>query len=491
VPPPRKILIADPDPATARELAPALRRNGWQVHAARDGSRALQLAILRFPDVVLFDEHCPLLEPRTFARILRTNPRTERTPVVVMGERGDPDRARLGGYLEKPLREEVVLARVEQVYRRVEAGRAVASENRELEGNLAQIALADLLQVMGQNRKSGRLALLLDGERAEVLLREGAVVDATAGAASGEKALFRLLGIREGKFSFTPGEPEGQGRIDRRTEELVLEGLRQVDEAAVVRPSLPGPGDRIELAVAAAEVPPGLHPVTEEVVRLLDRPLPLSEILDRTQATDLEALRAVAALLEGGWARRREAPPAAPAAEPLLDAADVHQLRARIARGRASGAQAAGKVLVAGGGPLSRRAALARFAAVPGFAAEPEPPAGLGSLGRIDLGDGVRVDLFQLPLERDLLPAWRAFAPGALGALVLLPSEGLCEEHAVLLRDLRLPAAVCGPSPESVPRLLVEGPQPASFEGADVALALRALLAGAGRRLDGTRIAPP
>jgi CheY-like chemotaxis protein len=491
VPPPRKILIADPDPATARELAPALRRHGWQVHAARDGSRALQLAVLRFPDVVLFDERCPLVEARTFARILRTNPRTERTPVVVMGQGADPDRARLGGYLEKPLREEEVLARVEQVYRRVEAGRAVAAENRELEGNLAQIPLADLLQVLGQNRKSGRLALLREGAEAEVILREGRVVDAAAGAASGEKALFRLLGGREGQFSFTPGEPTGAGRIDRRTEELVLEGLRQVDESAALRPDLPGPGQRIELAVAAGEVPPGLHPVTEEVVRLLDRPLQLSEILDRAQATDLETLRAVAALLEGGWARRREAPPAKPAAEPLLDPADLHQLRARIARGRQSGAQAAGKVLVAGGGPLSRRAALARFAAVPGFAADPEPPAGLGSLGRIELGDGVRVDLCQLPLERDLLPAWRAFAPGALGALVLLPAEGLGEEHALLLRDLRLPAVVCGPSAEAVPGPLAEGPQPASFEGVDVALALRALLAGAGRRIAGTRIAPP
>ncbi len=491
MPPPRKILIADPDPATARALAPALRRQGWQVHAARDGSRALQLAILRFPDVVLFDEHCPLVEARTFARILRTNPRTERTPVVVLGERADPDRARLGGYLEKPLREEEVLARVEQVYRRVEAGRAVAVENRELAGDLEEIPLPDLLQVLAQNRKSGRLELVREGQRAEVLLRQGAVVDAAAGAASGEKALFRLLGSREGPFSFTPGEPAEPARIQRRTEELVLDGLRQVDEAVSLRSALPGAGERIELAVAAGEVPPGLHPVTEEVVRLLDRPLAIPEILDRTEATDLETLRALAALLEGGWARRREATVAEPAASPLLDPPDLHQLRARIARGRASGGQAAGKVVVAGGGPLAQRAALSRLASVPGFAPEPEPPAGLGSLGRIDLGDGLRVDLCQLPLEIALLPAWRAFAAGALGALVLLPAEGLGEEHAVLLRDLRLPAVVCGPSPEAVPGALAEGPQPASFEGPDVAGALRALLGGAGRRPAGTRIAPP
>jgi CheY-like chemotaxis protein len=491
VPPPRRILIADPDPATARALAPALRRLGWQVHAARDGSRALQLAILRFPDLVLFDERCPLLEARTFARILRTNPRTERTPVVVMGERADPDRARLGGFLQKPMRPEEILARVEQIYRRIEAGRAAGGENRELEGNLAQMPLADLLQVLGFNRRSGRLSLVRDGERAEVLLRDGQVVDAAAGAAAGEKALFRLLGRREGQFSFAPEKPEGAGHIARRTDELVLDGLRQVDETAALRPRLPAPGDLVELAVPAAELPAGLHPVTAEVVRHLARPVPLAELLDRVEATDLEALEAVAALLEGGWARRREAPPPEPAAEPLLGPAEMHQLRARIARGRASGAQAVGKVLLAGGGPLSRQAALARLAAMPGFAPEPEPAAGLGALGRIDLGDGLRVDLCQLPLGRDLLPAWRAFAPGALGAVLLLPAEDLCEEHAALLRDLHLPAVACGPSPEAVPGALADGPQPAAFAGPDAAEALRALLAGPGRPAAGSRILPP
>src|SRR5512136_3051451 len=98
----RKILIADPDPSTARALAPALRQRGYQVQGARDGSRALQVAILRFPDLVLFDERTPLLDARTFLRILRTNPRTERIPVVLTGESADPAKVRAGAWLRKP-----------------------------------------------------------------------------------------------------------------------------------------------------------------------------------------------------------------------------------------------------------------------------------------------------------------------------------------------------------------------------------------------------
>ena len=306
MPPARKILVADADPETVRLLAPPLRQRGYQVHATHDGARALQVAILRFPDLILLDDRTPLLDTRTFVRILRTNPRTERIPVVLMGLKPDQDRLRLGSYLEKPLHLDAVLARIEQIFRRSEAARA-AGESRELEGNLAQIPLPDLLQILSVNRKSGRLVVEREGERAEVLLREGRVVDATLGLAVAEKALWRLLTRREGQFSFQPGVAPEQERIERRLDELLLEGLRQGDELAALLPSLPAPADLVELAVPATELPAGLHPVTEEVVGLLARPRPLGELLDRCHASDLEAARAVAVLLERGFARRRAA----------------------------------------------------------------------------------------------------------------------------------------------------------------------------------------
>jgi DNA-binding response OmpR family regulator len=482
MPPARKILLADTDPTMVRVLAPALRQRGYQVHAARDGSRALQIAILRFPDLVLFDERCPLLDARTFVRILRTNPRTERIPVILTGEAVDPDRARLGTYLRKPFNHDEVLARIEQVFRRVDAARAVSGESREIEGNLAQIPLVDLLQILSVNRKTGQLAVEREGERAVIALREGRVVDAAIGAVTGEKALYRLLTRREGQFAFMPN-PDGAAaeRIDRRLEELMLEGLRQADEVARLLPALPQPGDTIELAVHATEIPPGLHPVTEEVVALLGEPRRFAELVDRCPASDLEVMRASLALLERGFARRREGALPPPQGE-LLAAHELHALRARIARGRSSGPQTVGKVIVAGGGPLARRAARARFQTVPGYAAEAEPIAGFGTLGRLALGDGVRVDLVELPGDRAQRPLWRPFASGAVGALVLLPADDAGPLMVELAKVLRLPVVVCGPSEASVPPVLRDAPGGFAFEGSDAAEGLRALLAGAGAR---------
>jgi DNA-binding response OmpR family regulator len=481
----RKILIADPDAQTVRALAPALRQRGYQVHAAKDGSRALQIAILRFPDLVLLDEQCPLLDPRTFVRILRTNPRTERIPVILTGERLDDERARLGTFLRKPFNLDEVLARIEQALRRVDAAKAVSGESREIEGNLAQIPIADLLQILAVNRKTGRLTVEREGERAEIALREGRVVDARMGAAQGEKALWRLLTRREGQFAFVPGAPAGPDRIDRKVDELVLEGLRQADEIARLLPSLPAPSELVELAVHPGEIPAGLHPVTEEVVALLAAPRRLQDVVDRCRASDLEAIRAAVALLEHGYARRGEGPAPADAGAPLLAAPELHALRTRIARGRSSGAQTVGKIVLAGGGPLARRAALARFQAIPGFHAEAEAPRGFGTLGRVALGDGVRVDVAELPGDRAHRPLWRPFGAGAIGTLVLLPADDDAPLLSELAGVLRLPVVVCGPPGSSVPEVLRTAPGGFAFEGSDAAEALRALLAGAGARANG------
>ncbi len=478
----RKILIADPDPGIIRALAPALRQRGYQVHAARDGSRALQIAILRFPDLVLFDERCPLLDARTFIRILRTNPRTERIPVVLTGGTADVDRARLGTFLRKPFNEDELLARVEQIFRRVEAAKAVSGESREIEGNLAQIPLVDLLQILAVNRKTGRLAVEREREKAEIALDQGRVTDARMRGAGGEKALYRLLTLREGQFAFVPGPSGAEPRIDRKLEELVLEGLRQGDEIARLLPALPQASDLLELAVHASEIPAGLHPVTEEVVALLAVPRTFQDVVDRCRAGDLETMRAVLALLERGYARRSEGAPAAEEAPPLLAPHELHALRARIARGRSSGAHTIGKIVLAGGGPLARRAALARFQSVPGFHLEPARARRFGTVGRLALGDGVRVDVTELPGERSHRPLWHPFAAGAVGALVLLPAEDDESLLAELARTLRLPLVICGPSEASVPSGLRDLPGGFAFEGSDAAEGLRALLAGAGTR---------
>ena len=249
----RKILIADPDIESVRSLSKALRQKGYQVHYAPDGSRALEIAVLRHPDLTLFDESCRLLEPRTFIQILRTNPRTEDIPVVLTTTQLDPDKVRglRDGYLRKPYNLDEVLGRIDHISRRAEAARDLKGEAKEIEGTLTQLSIADLLQILAMNRRSGRLNLTRGSERGEIHVGEGRPLNAKVGAVEGDKALFRLLGWTEGSFAFIPGNPTPRVRIQRSMDDALLEGMRQNDEVGRLLQSLPARTARLLLAPEA------------------------------------------------------------------------------------------------------------------------------------------------------------------------------------------------------------------------------------------------
>ena len=482
---PKKILFADPDPDALRAVAQLLRERGYEVHAATDGSRALELAILRAPDLVVYDSRTPLLDPGTFLRILRANPRTEGIPVLLAGDRSGSAGRAAPGWIDKPYQPEVLLARVDHLLRRADAARGSA-DVRHLEGDLAQMPLPDLLQILAMNRKAGRLRLERNGERGQIALSAGQPVAARAGAAVGEKAFFRLLAGQGGQFSFqagpVPGSVPDAGHITRRLEELLLEGMRQADELARLEGALPPPEAVLSLSSPGAPVPRGLQPVTEEVLRLLVVPRSFAELLDLSTASDLEAARAVVALLDQGHALA-SAPIRAPDVQPFLPPDLVHALRLRVARDGAPGGRPVGKVVVVGGSLATRQVAMARFAALPGWEAvgSAADTAGLGTLGTLDLG-AVRIDLLSLPGDRSQRPLWGPFASGAIGALVLLPVEGTEGLLLELTQALRLPVALAGLEGETVPSFLGEPPVAVLFGGRDAAEAVRALLEGAARR---------
>jgi DNA-binding response OmpR family regulator len=488
---PKKILFADPDPDELRAVAPLLRERGYEVHAATDGSRALELAILRTPDLVVYDSHTPLLDPKTFLRILRSNPRTEGIPVLLAGRRSGSGGSAAAGWLEKPYQPEVLLARVDHLLRRADAARG-AADVRHLEGDLAQMPLPDLLQILAMNRKAGRLRLDRKGERGEIAIFAGQPVAARLGAAQGEKAFYRLLARPGGQFSFqaapgpdaspVPSPVPDAGRITRRLEELLLEGMRQADELSRIESVLPPLEAVLSLSSPGAPIPRGLQPVTEEVMRLLVVPRSFAELLDLATASDLEAARAAVALLDQGHAIAAE--PTRPSdAHPFLQPELVHALRLRIARDGEPGGRPVGKVVVAGGSMATRQQAMSRFAALPGWeaVAGADDIAGLGTLGSLDLG-AVRIDLVSLPGDRSQRPLWGPFASGAIGALVLLPIEGTEGLLLELTRVLRLPAAVAGLDGDTIPSFPGEPLAAVLHRRRDAVEALRALLEGASRR---------
>jgi CheY-like chemotaxis protein len=461
----RQILIADPDPETAQFLAPPLRQRGHTVTAVKNGPRALELCVLRRPDLVLFDLACELLDWQTFRHILRANPRTEHVPVILTGKTmEDVPLSSSSGFLLKPFNVDEVLARIDQVFRQTDNGLRGRRGEQGMEGAIGQLSLVDLLQVLGHSRKTGELHAAGPRGTALVTLIEGHVSSAQAENTRGLKAFFRLLSWHDGTFSFIPGGPGDAGPrdVDKPIEELLLEGLRQSDEFASVRGQLPDASGRLVLSDSAEQVLADQPPISAEIIELARAGATVGEVLERSRATDFLAAHTLLGLLQ----RRILIPApgdlsARPIPKPLLSAAVAHALRVSLIQGRREGTRARGKLLVGGAGIGTLVAFLEQLSSIPGCSIALDElrqiDVSFGTVGRLDIAEDLAIDLVQMPSDEASRPLWQPFSGRAIGALIIAPDPSTRLPRALLtflVRGLAIPVMLAGPS--AVPAELEE-----------------------------------
>jgi len=417
------LMVASSD-ELGHALRTALEARGHSVVAIAGIANAPERAIELSADVILVDASVGVLELRAAIDLVKAHPKTESAHVLVVGEGEMSHVAALDARAEpivKPYFVPEIVAHVEAVI----GAKHEPKDQGELRGELAQVSLFDLLQVLSSNRRSGRLRI--EGERmaGEVVIDEGRVIDATQGYAVGEKALFRLLSIEAGRFVFTPTRVAERPRIDVGTDAIVMEGVRHLDETKKALAALPGERVRYRAVLAGIDLPP----LAQALVQKLEVPSLLREILDYIDAPDLEILETLLLLLETGVVEVDEA---SMNTRLLADEGAETTLRSAMLRLRRKGVDGPIRLGVLGGD----RAAFARFSRALGLLPEFVPPAAaptpvgeglLGELGRIRIGAS-ELQLFALPTD----PAYRPAVAALLSCSKVALHLGQAEERAAL-----------------------------------------------------------
>jgi predicted regulator of Ras-like GTPase activity (Roadblock/LC7/MglB family) len=98
-------------------------------------------------------------------------------------------------------------------------------------GAVSGMSLADIIQVKGNNRYSGCLAIEHLGGNGMIFLREGEVVHAEQGALSGEDAFYAIMCWSGGTFRSEPKVATTSRTINQVLGFLLLEAFRRMDES--------------------------------------------------------------------------------------------------------------------------------------------------------------------------------------------------------------------------------------------------------------------
>ena len=123
-----------------------------------------------------------------------------------------------------------------------------------LKGTLAELPLADVIEMTSLGGKTGRLSLF-DEEGAavgELAFRDGRLVGAVCGELGAEKAFYALLDLQDGAFDFELVAELDDETCDFSTQSLLMEGMRRLDELRRLRCELPASA-RVKLIGGEAE----------------------------------------------------------------------------------------------------------------------------------------------------------------------------------------------------------------------------------------------
>lgn len=164
-----------------------------------------------------------------------------------------------------------------------------------LTGNLREISLSDVIQLVALGGRSG--ALRLESERARGVLwfDSGRIVRATMGARSGEQAFYAAMTLTEGTFSVAFDVVCPGVNVDAEAYGLLMEGARRIDECNRVRAEL-GTGNYVRVDAAFAEI----DPVDTAVAHLFAAPCPIDIAVSGCAFGELEMLTAIARLVQSG-----------------------------------------------------------------------------------------------------------------------------------------------------------------------------------------------
>lgn len=229
------VLVVEPDPEEATILDLRLGAQGFEVRVARTADEALRIA--RSGDVrfVLSEVELEPFDGFSLLGQLRADDVTRELPFLFVARISDSaaiDRAfALGAqdYVLKPTSGDVLAGKLRRLAQSGPVSRK-SDVSTGVAGSLSDMALPDLIQILGHGRKSGRLRLRAEGRDGEIQFRDGRIVHAAMGTLSGNDAFFELLTLDRGTFVMDPAFSPTAETIQGNADMLILEGLRRLDE---------------------------------------------------------------------------------------------------------------------------------------------------------------------------------------------------------------------------------------------------------------------
>ena len=182
------------------------------------------------------------------------------------------------------------------------------TQARTMSGSIEEVPLPDLLQLFGTSKKSGVLVIRTEADDVgKIYMRKGVIYYASINDLEDVppmKSIFRMLTWQKGLFDLDPpDEREFPNELTVSVQEVLMEGLRQLDEFNEIRNELPDLNTRLVLSQPV--IPPlrDLKPEELDILQLAHNYGHLETVLNKSLATDLNTVQFILKLIKNAYLR--------------------------------------------------------------------------------------------------------------------------------------------------------------------------------------------
>jgi len=226
----KKVLVVDDEETLTWSMTKTLSRDRatYQLLTANSGTEALRIIEKHSLNVVVTDIKMPDISGLDLLSTIR-----DKYPwikVIIMTAYGSPEVQKEASergsfqYIEKPFEIDDIRTLILQALEETQEG---------FVGQVLDLQLVDIIQIGCLGRLTMSIDITRGAEKGLIYIKNGDIVHAQVGSVQGEEALYTLLRWKGGRFVSQMGTTPPKQTIDARWEQLLMEGMKRTDDAAL------------------------------------------------------------------------------------------------------------------------------------------------------------------------------------------------------------------------------------------------------------------
>jgi CheY-like chemotaxis protein len=240
-----QVLLIESNVYFAKRLGDALKQQGFEVVTSSQAAYALTMVEWATPSAILCATNLREMGALEIAPILRADPKTASIPLIAIGG-GNGEQALLEAFragCDDFVDRRRPPAEIAQHVRNFLLSRQdgfrptqmILSSETDLGGKLSHLDLPGVIQMLGQARQTGALNINAGELDGVIYFDAGEIFHAESGNLFGDEAVCEIIkschsGI-EGIYKFVYGATAAQRTVLRSATDLLLDSLRECDEA--------------------------------------------------------------------------------------------------------------------------------------------------------------------------------------------------------------------------------------------------------------------